>query len=283
MKTSLQNLFGSLALQTVVLVSWFVFGISCFAQQPAADDSQESARRLELMKSQAAAYKVSLGERMTPLALHTEPILRFSNAVSGVPDGIIVMWKDSQRPAIFAQVFQTKDGLWIHECQSVAAAPLSMQQGDKNFWSPSQAAAEFQALTNAPSPSTTAPRRLVQMKAIAAEFSASDDFKINPQDQEPTRHELRLLTTPVYRYADSTAGIADGAVFAYVHGTDPEAFLVLELRGEKTGQETWHYTFTPMTCWAVHVRRGPAEVFRSEERFAKSKPQDLYHVWVHKP
>jgi len=209
--------------------------------------------------------------------------LRFSNPVSGVPDGIIAMWKAGQRPAIFAQVFQTKDGLWVHECQSIAAAPLSMQQGERTFWSPNQAAGGFQALSNVPAPAATAPRRLVQMKAIAAEFSASDDFKINPQDAEPTRHELRLLTTPVYRYADSVAGIADGAVFAYVHGTDPEAFLVLELRGDKPGEEAWQYTFAPMTCWAVHVHRGQTEVFSSEERFAKSKPQDLYHVWLHKP
>lgn len=278
--------FRSVALQSVVLVSCFVLRISDFrllAQEPPAADTREAAQRLELMKSQAAAYEVKLGEPQSPLKLHPEPLLRFSNPVGGVPDGIAVMWKQGARPAIFAQVFQTKEGLWIHECQSLASAPLSMEQGGKVLWSPQEAAPAFQELQGGPAAGATPARRLVQMKSLAAEFSASDDFKISSQDKETTRHELRLLPTPVYRYADSAAGITDGAVFAYVHGTDPEAFLVLELRSDKSGGDSWHYALAPMTCWAVHVRRGQTEVFSSEERFAKSKPQDLYHVWVHKP
>ena len=30
------------------------------------------------------------------------------------------MWKDGARPAVLAQVFQLKDGQWIHEVQSLA-------------------------------------------------------------------------------------------------------------------------------------------------------------------
>jgi hypothetical protein len=255
------------------------------AQEPpaAANDSAVAAQRLELMNAQSAAYKLTLGERSMPLALHEGPLLRFSNPVGGVPDGIVVMWKDGARPAVFAQVFQTKEGLWIHECQSLAAAPLSMQQGAKTFWSPQEAAAGFQPLADGPAAAAGASRRLVQMKAIAAEFSASDDFKISSRDQETTRHALRLLPTPVYRYADAAAGIADGAVFAFVHGTDPEVFLVLELRSDGAGPQSWHYTLAPMTCWAVQVNRGKTPVWSVPERMGKNKPQDLYHVWVHKP
>ncbi len=276
-----------MALRSSVLVLCCALWISsfrrCAAAQDQLDEPQVAAMRLAEMKAQAAAYAVLQDGGLQPLALHEGPLLRFSNPVGGVPDGIVVMWKDGQRPAVLAQVFQTKEGLWIHECQSLAAAALSVRLGEKVVWSPRGAAPKFESLSGGPAAANTAARRLVQMKAIAAEFSASDDFKINSRDKETTRHELRLLPTPVYRYADSAAAVADGAVFAFVHGTDPEVFLVLELRSNQAGESSWHYTLAPMTCWAVQVSRGQTPVWSVEERMGKNKPQDLYHVWVHKP
>ena len=75
----------------------------------------------------------------------------------------------------------------------------------------------------------------------------------------------------------------DGAVFAFVHGTDPEVFLVIEIRKDKRGEIGWHYTLTPMTCWAVQVARGDSEVWSVPERLGKSSRRDLYHVWIHTP
>src|SRR3954449_11128063 len=59
-----------------------------------AEDT-ERKERLELMKRQAAEYEVTLNAAKTAkLVLHAEPLLRFSNPVGGVPDGIVVMWKE---------------------------------------------------------------------------------------------------------------------------------------------------------------------------------------------
>jgi hypothetical protein len=216
------------------------------------------------------------------LALHGEPLLRFSNPVGGVPDGIVVMWKEGQRPAVFAQVFQTKEGLWIHECQSLAAAGLTMQRGDAVTWKPEKAADDFRPLEGAPAPAATAARRLAQMKSIAGDFSATDDFKISSTDKETTRHTLRLLPTPVYRYQDAEAGVVDGAVFALVHGTDPEVFLVLEHREGADGKVAWHYALAPMTCWQVKVAHKGTAVWSVAERLGKAKPTDPYYVWTHR-
>src|SRR5262249_31619878 len=150
--------------------------------------------------------------------------------VGGVVDGIAVMWKEGERPAIFAQIFQLKDGLWVHECQSLALGGFSMQRGKETKWEPEEAAAHFKPLPDAPRAAEGAVQRLVQMKAQAAGFRATDDLKVNPADGEPSRYQLRLLTTPAYRYQDAKQGINDGAVFAFVHGTDPEVFLILEHR-----------------------------------------------------
>jgi hypothetical protein len=232
------------------------------------------------MKQQAAEYTLTLESSRRKLALHDEPVLRFSNPVGGVPDGIVVMWKDGGRPAVFAQVFQIKDGRWLHECQSLAQGTFKMQSGDKVFWQPGEAAEAFRPLDGAPAPAATAGRRLVQMKAIAAEFTAADDFKISSTDQETTRHELRLLPTPIYRYEDKEADIADGAVFAFVHGTDPEVFLVLECR-TTNGKSNWQYTLAPMTCWSVSVQHRNKDAWSVPERLNKSTPATLYHIWFH--
>ncbi len=270
--------------QWIVLVGWMaLLAAARFAAGQDAESETDKVRadRLAHMKQQAAAYTLTLAGSDTKLALHEEPVLRFSNPVSGVPDGIVAMWKDGQRPAVLAQVFQTKDGLWVHECQSLAPSGLAMKKGDNVFWEPKEAAETFRPLTDAPAPAATPGRRLVQMKSLAAEFTAADDFKINISDVETTRHALRLLTTPLHRYEDAAAGIQDAALFAFVHGTDSEVFLVLESRAAGGGAFRWHYALAPMTCWAVTVQRQGKEIWSVPERL-KSTPDGPYHVWLHK-
>lgn len=248
-----------------------------------ADSSAERAERLAEMKRQAAEYTLTLADRRgTPLALHDEPLLRFDNAVSGVPDGIVAMWKEGNRPAVFAQIFQTKDGLWIHECQSIASAGLTMQRDGRTLWQPDRPAADFRVLGDAPAAGAMPGRRLSQLREIARQFSATDEFKIRASDAETTTHNLRLLPTPVYRYDDPSQGVVDAAVFAFVHGTDPEVFLCLEYRDAKAGQPGCYYALAPMTCWEVTVKRNDVVVWNVPERLGKSKPNDPYHVWVYR-
>jgi hypothetical protein len=191
------------------------------------------------------------------------------------------MWKEGERPAIFAQIFQLKTGLWIHECQSLASAGFSMRLGKETKWEPEEAALKFSPLPDAPRAADSALKRLIQMKALAARFSATDDFK-SMVDGKATRYELRLLSTPVYRYRDPKQGINDGVVFAFVHGTDPELFLILEHQG-KGDKAGWSYALAPMTCWAVQAKLGKAEVWSVPERLNKSTARGPYHVWAHRP
>jgi hypothetical protein len=274
--------------RTVAVLLTLLFGLAAWGGDPPskdakdAKDAAEQKERLESMKRQAAEYEVTLkSSPPVKLVLHGEPLLRFNNAVGDVTDGIAVMWKEGERPAIFAQIFQLKNGLWVHECQSMASAGLSMRLGKVTRWEPEDAALKFTPLPDAPRAADTALKRLVQMKAQADRFSATDDFK-SSTDREATRYELRLLPKPVYRYQDAKGGINDGAVFAFVHGTDPELFLIFEHRGEgdKAG---WFYALAPMTCWAVQTRLDNTEVWSVPERLGKTTPQGPYHVWGHRP
>ena len=93
------------------------------------------------------------------------------------------------------------------------------------------------------------------MKSLAAEFQSSMlGWKADSTDRE----ELRLLPRPLYRYepngdAGKESTVIDGAVFAFVMGTDPESLLLIEAvkRGEK---ETWEFGFARRTSGELEGR-----------------------------
>lgn len=252
------------------------------ADDAAAADDDGSTARLEFMVESAGQYRVTASDDDSKLLeLHPEPLLRFNNTVSGVPDGILVLWKLRERPAAFAQVFQVKEGIWIHEGQSIAPFPLRFSLNGDVKWAPREAAPAMKSLDDESAPAETPSARLRQMRRLAERFAGTDDFKISPTDAEAERNELRMLPTPVYRYAEPDEGIIDGAVFAFVHGTDPEMLLILEARDGD--QPDWRYTLAAMTCWAVQGQLDGEEVWTSPERFGTSTVNGPYHVWGYQP
>ena len=84
-------------------------------------------------------------------------------------------------------------------------------------------------------PGATAAARLKQMRSLAAQYSVVADYG------NMKKENLRLLPTPIYRYASERQGVTDGALLAFVRGTDPEAFLMIEAR--KGGDGEWQHAF----------------------------------------
>jgi len=246
--------------------------IVVFADAP-ADDADEDARRLEFMKQSVAGYQVesNTGES---IVLYPEPVLRWNNPVSGVKDGIISMWTLDGRPAVLAQVFQARTGTWLHEFQSVAETPMTINNADQPLWRPAAPGVEMRKLSGAPQPASTQVRRLVQMRQLARRFSAVSVFRVNPTDVERSAYDLRLMSRPLYRYGDSDTDLKDGALFAFAQGTNPEVWLLLESRQTDDGP-AWHYGMAPMTGYAVsgkldgevvlEVTEQPSARFRSSE------------------
>lgn len=264
--------FGTAAVFALVLVS--------SAPGEEADD-KVAAERLEFMLSTVRDLEVVPNERpMDRWPLYAQPILRWTNPVAGIRDGIVVMWTDGRRPAILAQVFPTKDNFWIHECQALASGQFVMRDGQRVLWEPREAGGEFRELEGAPPPAAGAAKRLSQMRSLAREFTAFDDFRIHHTDKEATRHELRLMANPVYRYEMPEQGLVDGGVFPFVLGTDPEIFLILEARRNSTGEQSWQYLFAPMTCWGLEVKHRDRTVWTIAERFGKHSARDPYHVML---
>lgn len=245
------------------------------ADRAVADDDTEAAQRLDFMKKSVTVYEAmpqsQSGRQPKPFTVQPEPLLRWTNPVSNSPDGALFLWLDETgRPAIAAQAFiaaNTKD-LWLHEFQSLALAPFTVRRDGAVVWSPAKAGVTMNPLADAPPPATSKVLRLSQMRELAKRFEATDDF------QGGSRWELRLLTTPLHRYGGDNQSIADGALFAFAHGTDPEVLLLLEAHRRDSGLE-WSYGLAPMTGYALQVKDHGEFVWSAEHRkppFAADQP-----------
>lgn len=254
---------------------------SARSDEPEENSNKVAAERLEFMLSTVRDFEVA-GDRAPTdhWKFYPKPILRWSNPVAGIRDGIVVMWTEGARPAILAQVFPTKDNFWILEFQSLAAVPFIMRDRERVVWEPRKAGEQFAPLADAPPPADTSTKRLVQMRTLARYFTAFDDFRIHHTDKEVTRHELRLMANPVYRYDMPDAHVLDGGVFPFVLGTDPEVFLIFDVRENGEGTRSWEYLVAPLTCWALEVKFKDRTVWTMDERFGKHSARDPYHVWL---
>lgn len=262
--------------RVLVISGW---AVSFLAEAQAADEPAPD-RNVAFMMSTANAYQPQIGT--TPgqkLTLHPRPALKWTNPVSGIEHGLLVLWHDDHRPAVFAQVFKlpAPQHLWLHECQSVFSEPLRFTLPDKAVWSPSASIAKFETLKGVDPPAEKPSARLVQARAIARRFAASEDFRTT-EKSAPTRFELRLSPQPVYQYTSEKYGVQAGTVFAFVNGTDPEVLLTVEAfqHGDATG---WRYLLAPMTCWGVAATFDGQPVWQVEEQLGKTGREDPYFVW----
>jgi hypothetical protein len=236
-----------------------------------------NAQRLKFMKDSVAAYELTRkGDDAMVLKLQPDPAFRLGKQGDGVVlEGAIFLWADEVgRPGAAAQVFLVQsagrpDGEWRHEFTSLSTGPFMALQADKPRWLPMVPGVAFQPIPGAPKPADSGPARLRQMHNLAAEFRAEDDFWGRGWTA------LRLLPTPISRYGKAGGTLEDGALFAFVLGTDPEAFLFIEARPVANGLE-WQYAFAPMTCWALKAEHKGRPVWSLPSRTFTTLVQTFY-------
>ncbi|MEJ7636493.1 MAG: hypothetical protein WKF75_00510 [Singulisphaera sp.] len=172
------------------------------------DRLDDPASRLDFMKKSLATYDVhSTDERGPRYHLQAEPILRFTNPVGGSQDGAIFLWLDeSDRPGVVVQVFRKQEGPWSQEFLSLSTSPLISEARSGPAWTPSRGGIELRPVPEAPKPAATAEQRLLQMRALARQFSAEDYFK------DKSWNTLRLLSRPLARYGKPGSDLVDGAL-----------------------------------------------------------------------
>ncbi len=235
--------------------------------------SEDAAVRLAYMKSSVAHYRVRrTAAGSPPFRLLADPIFRLDNPVTKVKDSAIFLWTDARtgRPEATIQMFRAPTKYWIHDWTSLSASPIVAESGDRAVWRP-KPGLEFRPVPGAPAPAATPQARLRQLRAIAEEFTATDDFLGEGWSQ------LRLLPKPWLRYGKAGSGVEDGALFAFALGTEPEVVLMIESRADPAGGLRWEYALAPMTSFEVKAFWKGKQVWTLPWRKASKDPTDPFY------
>ncbi len=259
-----QCLFGLLL---CYLASSLMLSGKCGAEPPEKQDPSEEPKRLnELIESAVTWYDVFPAADSTT-SLAPQPVLRWRNVARGQEgEAIMVTWSHNGRPVAVASIYPW-EGQMLHEFDSLSReANLIARDKDRVIWSPKTAGVDFKEVPAALKPAKTPAERLRQMKAIAGRFKAT---MTGWQGDDKDREELRLLPRALYRYdlknaRNADPDLFDGALFAYVQGTDPEVVLVLEASG-KAEKSTWQYAFVRATSGGLEVKLENQVVWTAEK------------------
>ncbi len=225
--------FGVTLCRTVAVATLLMSGLSLLAQDkpvaPATESEEAKRSREELQVSLEQVEPMRMQHATTGAVIErvTHPVLRYAAPLWGGHHGTLWIWGKRGRPvAVLEMSLMGNEGLWYRSFHATTDAPIKLDLSNGKSWTPKSSNVKFQPLPNAPLPAETPAGRLRQMKAFLQKFSAHQLWTWREGDG--SRHELRLLTTPVHRYEDREQQLIDGALFIIAQGTNPEATLFLE-------------------------------------------------------
>lgn len=189
-------------------------------------------------------------------------ILQWSWPRNGFTDGQTYVWGTQGRPQAIGGAFLVPaENAAYYEFVSLSSQPLICRWKDKTAWTPPGVDLSWQALSGAPKPAATPQARLTQLRSISRDIAGVARMG-PPRYTEGSRWELRLLTTPLHRYADEGEGIVDGAVFVMAMGTDPQLIMLLEAQQEK-GKVVWKTAFARLSGFEMAASIGDKEIWSS--------------------
>lgn len=227
-----------------------------------ADDAEaenpERNQSVEIIRDYMSRHRLAADAAPDEfLELQPEPLLVWTNPTRTRHFGGVYVWTRNDRPLALCGIHvgvRNEERYVSREFHTLTEEGLQAQFDDEQIWAPASSAIEFLPVPDADPPAESPAARLRQMKAIATQFTIT----ISKQDTPSER--LRVLPRPIYRYADAEAGVADGTIIAFVQGTDPEAFLLVEARSNE-GHLEWRYAIARCTAWGVTARVGGDTVY----------------------
>jgi hypothetical protein len=247
-----------------------------FAPLSAADDApsepealkREREARLQKMRALAGQFDITsaAAEETSRVELRGEPLFRYSDQPRGFVDATLWAWGPSGRPMAVAKIEAALNGkvpYWQFCVASLADRPLRIDFATQRKLSTPRAGLTLHAFPDAPRPSDRPAARQRQMKDLAARFDATIHSR-HLDTKELVKQEMRLLPSPIHRYADEKNALRDGMIFGLTtNGTNPDMLIVIELRGNQDNQLEWQYGIAKMTYSEVHIRLDKTEVYKS--------------------
>jgi hypothetical protein len=216
-----------------------------------ADATKEETVERKLIDGTISDLKFHLGDNTKPM--ESRVMLRWPNPVRQVEDGATAIWIEKGRPQAVCCVWTDRG--YLSFCFGLlSSGPVRAELDGRSLWHPKRpgpSITNFRPIPDAPVPAKTAPVRLRQMKELARRFRS------NMVDPAANHESLRLLPSPLYRYEipdgqDKQSEVSDGALFAFVMGTDPESLLMIESRRASTGDQ-WQFSAAKRTDGLVEV------------------------------
>lgn len=223
---------------------------------PSKDTDEKDERKDEAQRS-AAEYEFSLdNDTETPVKLRSEPVLRWPNHERGAAQGGTFLWTARGIPVALCDIFWYKGSERHFAFHSLTQEPILVEIEGRVVWHPRRAGVELVPVPGAAAPAASTAARLPQMRNMAREFQAAT-LDANDKDAE----QLRLLTQPLYRYESTDPKVEDGALFAFVTGTDPEVILQLEAHQDGKGKSVWNYGLSRRSGFPLRVRHAETIVW----------------------
>lgn len=230
----------------------------------------------EMMDAAVTQYDV-FADAQTEKPAAAQVALRWANNARGSEDGLTILYVDKGRPVATACLYPWDKRL-IHDFQSLSENLVVARRSERVVWQPKAPGVIFAEIPGAPTPEGTPAQRLRQMKNLAEQFQSSMlGWKTDSTDRE----ELRLLTRPLYRYEPQDKALIDGAVFAFVMGTDPESLLLIEAV-KVNESSTWRYAFARRTSGELEGRHRDKVVWKAA-RFPINSNSALPHFSIGTP
>lgn len=245
---------------------WFTVELAVAA---AADEDRNRAEAAEADRLCAAELQHwRLTSDGAVLDTPKESVLRWTNPFAGRVYGNTYVWLRRGRPVAAACLFRYFNPYRSFNGELVAlkGSKLVAKRDDTVVWQPKDEW-KWHAISGAAAPAATAPQRLVQIRTLAREFTVEilDTRNLSKgEDQRP-----RLLPKPLYRYDAEQAKTLDGALFAFVLGTDPELLFLLECDTAKAHPE-WQFGAGRMNRYQIHLKRRGETVWQVTENKGNS-------------
>lgn len=243
---------------------------TAFAEE--AMDKEQIEKWSKYYHNRAMGYELSTvdGGKTETLKLIPTPVLRWNNPLRTTTHGECYAWANDGRVRAFATIFSYPHagGRRVsHEFNAFGDKGLSVAYDGSEFWKVGQGdAPELKPVPESPTVATTAALRVAQMRRIARAFAAESTENDETQP-------LRLLPAPIYRYEQGPDSKADGALFAFVMGTDPEILLLLESSDEGSTSE-WRFTAARHTYTSLKMTYDGTVVWTS----VKESRDEPYHA-----
>ena len=243
---------------------------SALGQICCADEQSERSKELYQVFRQTAESFSFVSASKEEYRFQSAPLMQF--ALEGKTFGSVFTWQDeARRLAVIGTIgsipLNGRDWEFIefHLLKPSPINDLEIVGQPGKTWRPQVQSLNLKPIPDAPKVAPLARSRLVQMRALARQFSGT-------MKKEKAETQLRLLPQPLYRQDDSTEHL-DSALFAFVHdlGTDPEILLRIESL-DQAGKPTWHYQPVRFTWRALSLKHNEENVWDVEEFIGREAP-----------